>query len=76
MQVTAQAAALLLTGEDQPLPGMLQRSRQRHPVGGDTGLPGQILQQPVIGRREPLVAAASSQHQLTDRLTPVVEREP
>ncbi len=82
MEISAQAAALLLAGRHQPLAGTLQvlgqplglpgllRGEERH-----AGLPGQVVQQAPIKGRERFVRAARGQEQLADRLALVGQRQ-
>jgi hypothetical protein len=82
VQVAPEAAALLLTGRHQPLARALEVGREPQGlvgeadgVGGHTDLVREVLEQPPVRGREALVAGARSEHQPTDRLTPVDERQ-
>ena len=50
VQVPAQPAPFFLAGQDQPFPGALQVLAEQPRVQRAAELPGQIVQQPLLGR--------------------------
>ena len=60
MEITAQAASFFLACGDQSFTGALQVNREAHCVGGDTRLPGQVIEQMAVGGGKRFAWAACS----------------
>ena len=52
MQLPAQPAPFFLAGQDEPFPGALQVLAEQPRVQRAAELPGQVAQQPLLGRAQ------------------------